>query len=306
MAKILTILMIVLVAVLSGCSAEDKTPLPKAQYIEANVCVTPRAATAITEGVMERFQPGLKEIAGIEEIKICEDLTFRGIPVPAAAINSDGKTVIYVDARAPLKIDVSFTHELFHAIEFQYPVDEDAWAQINPYESYMSDTASPGEIVRYTPNMTPAFEPGFVSDYARFSGMEDRAELFTALYSGRELRPKERAALMSDTYLLKKITFLKGYLENAGLVCGLEDNLFLETNFTCSLYKLTRPELVRTGPTEAYPPAKLIAGQVLADSGFEKDGIKMLYDCESGFRRVYAPPSALEPLESTTLCVFPK
>ena len=305
MVRIIVFLTVLMIS-LSGCGTAEKTPLQRSQYIEANVCEAPRMAKAITEEVLARFDPDLQKIAGIEEIYICEDLKCRGVPVPAAAAIIDGKTVIYVDARAPLKIDVSFTHELFHAIEFNNPVDEEAWANINPFESYPFDTASPDEVVRYTPNMTPAFEPGFVSDYARFSGMEDRAELFTALYSGRELRPKERAALMSDPFLMKKIAFLKGYLKDAGLGGDMKDNLFVETNFTCNLYKLTQPELARTGPNENYPAANLEAGHTLADSGFEKDGIKMLFDCDSGFRRVYAPPEALESSDSISLCVFPR
>ncbi|MCL1896436.1 MAG: hypothetical protein FWG03_07820, partial [Clostridiales bacterium] len=61
----------------------------------------------------------------------------------------------------------------------------------------------------------------------------------------------------------------------------------------------------RTGPGEAYPAANLIAGQLLADSGMEKDGLKMLYD--EDFRRVYAPGPALGPIEGETVeIVLPK
>jgi len=305
MVRVLLFFIIIAVA-LSGCAAAEEDPLPKPQDIEASDCDDPGPAAAIIDEVLARFQPDLKEIAGIEEIIFCKDLKFRDVPVPAAAAQKEGRTAIYIDVRAPLKIDVSFTHELFHAIEFHNPLDAEAWAKINPYENYPFDTSVRGDIFYYKPNMTPAFEPGFVSDYARFSGKEDRAELFTILYSDREIRPKERAALLSDRFLGEKIEFLKTYLENAGFERGTKDNLFVETNYVCGVYKLVKPELARTGPSESYPSANLKAGQVLADSGFERDGIKMLFDCDAGFSRIYAPLSALEYLDTTTLCVFPR
>ena len=282
--------------------------IPEARNIEARACGDPAktgAAMAILDTAVSRFPQGLQARAGIEAIFICEGLTSFGIPVPAASARIEGKTCVYVDASAPRRIDVSFTHELFHAIEFERPVDADAWAQINPLETYPFDTAQPGEVFRYNPNMIPAFEPGFVSDYARFSGMEDRAELFAALYSGRALSASERTAMLSDAFLTEKIAFLKEYLDKAGLATkGLRDNLYPgepdETRCFCRAFALLKPELARTGPDEAYPRAGLEAGQLLADSGFEKDGLRMLYDCTGGLSRVYAPPSALEPLDGET------
>jgi len=254
---------------------------------------------------LSRFQTGLLTSAGIEAIYICEGLTSFDIPVPAASIRSEGKTYIYVDASAPRRIDVSFTHELFHAFEFKHPVNEGAWAQINPYESYPFDTAEPGEIIPYTPNMTPAFEPGFVSDYARFSGMEDRAELFSVLYSGRNLSAKERTAMLCDLFLMEKIEFIKDYMKSTGLVTeDMDDNLFKETYYSCRAYSLVNPEFAYEGPGKPYPAANLKAGQLLADSGFEKDGFKMLYDCAGGYKRVYAPPSAIEPLDDERVTII--
>jgi len=320
------VLLLVITIALAGCGNEKGMPvqgeppagstaliqtgeLPEARNIAACVCDDPvkaKAATAIAEGVLSRFPPGLQEIAGIDGIYICEGLTSLVIPVPAASVQKNGKTTVYVDASAPRRIDVSLTHELFHAIEFKNPLDEEAWAQINPYESYPFDTASPGEIIRYVPNMTPAFEPGFVSDYARFSGMEDRAEIFSALYSGRALSAKERTAMLSDPFLMKKITFLKDYLDTVGLTAAdMKDNLFSEkTSYLCRAYTLRKPELARTGPSEAYPGAGMRAGQLLADSGFEKDGIKMLYNT-SDRTRVYAPAAALELIEDETVKIEP-
>jgi len=315
-------LLLVITITLAGCGNEKGIPaqgeqpaestaliqteqVPEARNITAGVCDDPvktEAATAIAEGVLSRFPPGLQEIAGIDSIYICEGLTSLDMPVPAASIHINEKTSVYVDASAPRRIDVSLTHELFHAIEFKKPLDEEVWAQIYPYESYPFDTASPGEIIRYVPNMIPAFEPGFVSDYARFSGMEDRAELFSVLYSGRGLSAKERTALLSDPFLMEKITFLKDYLDTVGLTAAdMKDNLFSEkTSCFCKAYTLTNPELARTGPSEAYPGAGLRAGQLLADSGFDKDGIKMLYNT-SDRTRVYAPAAALELIEDETV-----
>ena len=284
-------------------------PPAKALNITADPCDDPvktENAIATINGVLSRFPAELPGIACIEGIYVCEGLTSIGIPVPAASVRTDGGTIVYVDASAPRRIDASFTHELFHAIELSNLLDEEAWARINPYETYLIDTASPGEIVRYVPNMTPAFEPGFASDYARFSPMEDRAELFTLLYSSRGLSPKERAALLSDPFLAEKIAFLKDYLNAAGLApeC-MGDNLSSAENASCflSAYTLSKPELARMGPGEAYPPANTKAGQLLADSGFEKDGIKMLYDYADGYSRVYAPASALTPIEGETVII---
>jgi len=279
--------------------------IPEARNVEARACADPaktETAAAILDGTISGFPPGLPACAGIGAIFICEGLTSFGIPVPAASARIDGKTCVYVDASEPRRIDVSFTHELFHAIEFEHPVDADAWARINPLETYPFDTASPGEVFRYNPNMIPAFEPGFVSDYARFSGMEDRAELFSALYSGRALSASERTAILSDAFLMEKIEFLKGFLDAAGLDTeGMSDNLYLEeTRFFCRAFALRKPELAHAGPGEGYPLAGLEAGHTLAYSGFEKDGLKMLYDCSDGLSRVYAPPSALEPLDGET------
>lgn len=291
--------------------------IPGVRGIEAQACEDPamaEAAMAIIDGVVSRFPPGLSECAGIDAVYICEGLTSHGVPVPAASARIEGRTCVYVDAGAPRRIDVSFTHELFHAIEFGHPVDEGAWARINPYESYLRDTAQPGETVRYSPNTAPAFEPGFVSDYARFSAAEDRAELFSALYSGRGLSVKERAAMRSDPFLMEKIAFLKGYLDIAGLdTGGMRDNLFsVETRCFCNAYTLAKPGLAMTGPTGAYPAANLEAGQLLAGSGIEKDGVRMLYCAGNGndgdrmlfgagLSRVYAPQEALEPAEGVTI-----
>ena len=279
-------------------------PVPEARDIVARACEGPakaEAARAIMDSAISRFPPALPHCAGIEAVYICEGLASRGVPVPAASTRIEGKAFIFVDAGAPRRIDVSFTHELFHALEFKNPVDDEAWARINPYESYLRDTASPGETVRYAPNMAPAFEPGFVSDYARFSAAEDRAEIFSMLYSGRALGAKERTAMLSDPFLLEKIAFIKKHLDVAGLGTeDMEDNLFsAETRYFCRAFELADPGLARTGPGEAYPPAGLEAGQLLADSGMEKDGLKMLYD--TGFSRVYAPLSALAPIEGETL-----
>jgi len=306
-------------------------PIPEARNIEAAPCADPAKAEAAKDIIGEcvsRFPPGFPERAGIDAVYLCEGLKSIGVPSPAASARIDGRTAVFVDAGSPRRIDVSFTHELFHAVEFKYPVDEEEWARINPYETYLRDEASPGDIVRYVPNMTPAFEPGFVSDYARFSGMEDRAELFSALYSGRKPGARERTAMLSDPFLMEKISFLKNHLDKAGLdTKGMRDNLFPgesggseefgkagesggseefgesgesgETRCFCRAFTLTDPGLARKGPSDAYPGANLKAGELLADSGFEKNGIKMLYD--SGFARVYAPLSALEPLDGETV-----
>ena len=284
--------------------------IPTMRNVEARDCGDPakiEAAIGILEELASRFPAELPKRAGDPAIYICEGLTGFGVPTPAITMRDGGKTFIYVDAGAARKIDAAFTHELFHALEFNAPVDEDAWAQINPYERYLRDLASPGDIVRYEPNKTPAFEPGFASDYARFSGMEDRAELFAVLYSGRGLIAKERAAMLCDPYLMEKIAYLKNYLEESGLPMGnMKDNIFgVDTRYSCQAFVLTRPELASTGPSEAYPNAKLKAGQTLADSGYEKGGIKMLYDEDR--RRVYAPPVALELLDGETVEIeFPQ
>jgi len=313
----ISILPIVFAAIIAlpGCAAGKDIPIlservPEARNIEANISSdvsNTEAATNIINMIKERFSPEFLHSAGIDAIYLCEELYCKGIPVPAAAIRTEGKTYVYVDVSAVRRIDVSLTHELFHALELVHPIDEEAWAGINPYETYPYDTAEPGETIRYTPNISPAFEPGFVSDYARFSAMEDRAELFTALYSGRELSVKERAAMRSDPFLSEKIRFLKDYLGKAGLATDeMNDNLFIETRYTCGLYRLVEPELVQIGPGGSYPNAIIKAGQPLADSGFEKDGMRILFDCENGFSRVYAPSSAIEPIEGETVIVeFP-
>jgi len=303
-AALLLAAAVVLAACGSAKSIPVRTgPVPDARNIEASACADPTTAIEIIDTVLSRFQAELSAYTDIEAVYICEDLFSIGVKVPAASTRVNGKTVIYVDAGASRKVGVSFTHELFHALEFSNPVDEDAWARINPYETYPFETASPGEIIRYNPNMIPAFEPGFVTDYARFSAMEDRAELFTILYSDRELSAKERAALLSDPFLMEKVAFLKEYLSAIGF--DIDDNLLsVETNYSCRSYKLLDPELVLTGPSGVYPKANVKAGQLLADSGFESDGIKMLYD--EDLQRVYAPLSALEPLDTTVLFAFPR
>jgi len=277
---------------------------PEARNIGASACedeTKTGEAMMLIQYALERLPQDFLDKADIEAIYVCEELTSFGIPAPAAAIRTGGKTTIYVEYGTYRKIDVSFTHELFRAFELKNPVDEEAWAAINPYESYPFDTYEPGEIYNYTPNMTPAFEPGFVSDYARFSAMEDRAELFTALFSGREIDPRERTAMLCDPFLMEKAAFLKGYL---GFPKDTKDNLFIETEYSCRVYTLLDPGHARIGPSEAYPSANLKAGQLLAYSGFEKDGIKMLYDPD--FIKVYVPSPALEPLEKTTLFVYPR
>jgi len=283
--------------------------LPEAPNIEARACAdeTKTGDVMMTiQNALARFPQDFSEAADIDAIYVCDELKSFGIPVPAAAIRMEGKTSIYVAVGSHRKIDVSFTHELFHALELKNPVDEEAWASINPYESYPFDTYAPGEVFNYTPNMTPAFEPGFVSDYARFSPMEDRAELFTALYSGRMIYPRERTAMLCDPFLMEKAAFLKDYL---GFPDGVRDNLFIETEYTCRLYSLSDPASVRIGPSEDYPSCNLKAGQLLADSGFEKDDIKMLYDVSDGYKRIYAKVSAVEPLDrgvTISLCASPK
>ena len=299
------IVLLIVSAMLAGCApgegAEARTEKPP---IEARACEdeTKTGAVMMTiQSVLERLPQGFLDAADVETIFICEELTCFGIPAPAAAIRTDGKTTIYVEYGTYRKVDVSFTHELFHAFELKNPVDEEAWAAINPYDNYPFDTYGPGDVYHYTPNMTPAFEPGFASDYARFSAMEDRAELFTALFSGRTIHSRERTAMLCDPFLMEKTSFLIDYMGFSG---GLRDNLFIDTEFSCRVYALLDPESARIGPSEAYPSASLKAGQLLAYSGFEKDGIKMLYDPD--FRKVYVPSPALEPLEKSTLFVYPR
>ena len=256
--------------------------------------VKAEAAAAAIEEALSRFPADLPRIAGVEKVYVCENLTSLGVPSPAAAIQEGSNAFIYVDALTARRTGVSFTHELFHALEFRFPVDDETWAGINPLEPYLKDLASPGDVVPYTPNMIPAFEPGFATDYSRFSAAEDRAELFTLLYSGKELTAKERTALLNDSILLEKIEFLKTYLGECGVSPeGMKDSLLdVDTIYTCRVYRLIDPGRARTGPGEAYPGAMLKAGDLLADSGFERDGVKMLYD--ENFRRVYAPSETLE------------
>jgi hypothetical protein len=309
---IITIIVLIIPIVFSGCYTERKSEatgaiiteqIPVAKSIEANDCTDPaktEAAASAIEGTLKRFPDGFTGLAGIEAIYICEGLTNIGVPSPAATARIEGKTCIYIDAASAVRTDYSFTHELFHAIELRFPVDEEEWGKINPYEPYLKDLAKPGDVVPYIPNKIPAFEPGFATDYARFSAAEDRAELFAVMYSGSGLNAKERTAMLCDPFLMEKAEYMKGYLKGYLKDC-MEDNLLsIETNYTCrTVYSLTNPGLALTGPSEKYPPANLKAGARLAYSGFEKDGIKMLYD--ENFRRVYAPPEALELLEDETV-----
>ena len=300
------VFLLIMTAAFAGCSAGglsiETENIPAAYNIEAYDCTNPvMAETAVSsiEETLSRFPADFSELAGIKKIYVCEGLKSIGIPSPAAAIHAEGKTNIYLDASARM-LDRPLTHELFHALEYSFPVDEEAWAGINPDEKYLMDLASPGEVVHYVPNQVPAFEPGFITDYARFSAMEDRAELFTVLYSGSELTPKERTAILSDRLILRKIEFMKEYLD----VCGvnpesMEDNLLdTGTSYTCRVYILKEPALAFAGPGHDYPGAALKAGDQLADSGFEKNGLKMLYT--ESFSRVYVPAEALELIEGET------
>ena len=306
MAKpVYIILSLMIVFALTCCGAPAvNEKVPGANNIEARACTDETITGSVMlliHDVMMRFPQSFLDTADIEAIYICEELKSFGIPVPAAAIRTEGKTAIYVEAGSYRKTDASFTHELFHAYELSKPVDEEAWAAINPYETYPFDTYAPGDVFIYTPSVAPAFEPGFASDYARFSAMEDRAELFTALYSGKFIFPRERTAMLCDPFLMKKVAILKDYL---GFTDDIRDNLFIETEHTSRTYVLLDPTHARTGPSEAYPSANLKAGQLLADSGFEKDGIKMLYG--PGYIKVYVPFEALEPLETASLFVYPR
>jgi hypothetical protein len=298
---------LVAAAALAGCSSGGfsvKTEnIPPAYNIEAYDCtnsVMAGSAVSSIEETLSRLPAEFPKLASIENIYVCEGLKSLGVPSPAAAIHADEKTNIYLNADAK-RIDQSLTHELFHALEYSFPVDEEAWAGIDPDIEYLKDQASPAEVVRYTPNMIPAFEPGFATDYARFSAMEDRAELFTVLYSVSELTPKERAALLSDRILLRKIEFLKEYLAGCGISPEvMKDNLLgVDTFYTCSVYKLNEPDLAFEGPGDSYPSADLKSGDQLADSGFEKNGFKMLYT--EYFSRVYVPAYALELIEGETI-----
>jgi hypothetical protein len=72
----------------------------------------------------------------------------------------------------------------------------------------------------------------------------------------------------------------------------------VDTFYTLNVYKLTDPGLALAGPGGAYPSGNLKAGDKLAYSGFEKNGLKMLYT--ENFSRVYVPAEAVELIEGET------
>lgn len=263
------------------------------------------------ESVFGAYPLTLSRIAKIKHVYICAELTSFVTPVAGVTVNRGDHCDIYMNAAFLHSMDYltrTLHHELFHAIEFAHPFDNEKWRNLNPYEPYLEDTIPKGQVLYYDPLSAPAFEPGFVSEYARVRPREDRAELFAQVMQSRSL-PRTRAAFAAEDAMLQGDSILQKKLDN---LCAYLDALFNCTNniwdeqaaafkqpllYAQSLYIPKDGAQLRSGPSNSYPllPAEgilLYVGKSRAEKG---DRLLILLG-ENG-QRVYAREKELTPLQ---------
>ena len=104
-----------------------------------------------------------------------------------------------------------YHHEIFHAIEAAYPVNEKTWAQFAPAKQYglsAKDYVTANDKRAYVVRKN-----GYFSAYSYLSASEDRAEIFAHLMYPQTNDIYAQAIFSNDKLLQQKADFILGYMQ---------------------------------------------------------------------------------------------
>jgi hypothetical protein len=142
--------------------------------------------------VLLRYPERFTRATGFERVVWLCDMIKDGAPVRGFALPP--ARVLVMD---PTAFDLNiFHHEMFHMVDYAlhgYPGDQSAWEALNPPSArYIGHAAYAEELRRG--GGTGHADPCFITDYARVSPAEDRAETFRVCMSDARLCAERRAS----------------------------------------------------------------------------------------------------------------
>lgn len=151
----------------------------------------------------------LKKILVIDELKV--------VGTRAAGLAGVGEDTFYLDATMLSSANTaqgnfedfarqSVHHELFHLVDWTLKTyNSPEWLALNA-PGFVYEEVSAGNMP--VESYDPKGSPGFVSGYARFNAVEDKAETFTFLVAPGKYEELKKL-LPSDPVLSKKVKFIK-------------------------------------------------------------------------------------------------
>lgn len=104
-----------------------------------------------------------------------------------------------------------YHHEIFHAIEAAYPVNEKTWASFSPETQYGISSKDYQKAPDHRSYI--ARKNGYFSTYSYLSASEDRAEVFAYLMHPQIPDIYTKAMFANDDLLQKKAAFIVGYIQ---------------------------------------------------------------------------------------------
>lgn len=142
------------------------------------------------DSVLLRYPQRFLRTTGFERLVFLCDIVKDGSPVRGFAMPPAKTLVLDPTAFVP----GIFHHELFHMIDYRlngYPGDQPAWNVLNPAAATYIGMAAYAAKLRAGSGLGHS-DPHFITDYARATATEDRAETFRVLMSEPALADERR------------------------------------------------------------------------------------------------------------------
>lgn len=217
-------------------------------------------ALTIMKNVLALYPSDLNDFLQISSINLVGELTST-----ANSVALDGKTQRVTNATYPsgyatqLFLNYPTTnetyfiyhHELFHAIEFIFPPNEQKWAKIAPANQYGNNYQKGSDGYYHIERKN-----GFISTYSYQSEYEDRADIYAYLLAPSDTSPIQRALIANDSIIKQKAGFIIGYTDtifakhedSKRLLTALEesyDYFFSQKYFAAKeIHRVTKKETV--------------------------------------------------------------